>query len=134
MKLTLATALKLIEAVDARAASEDKWATVAVVDAGGHLVALHRADEATLNHTTVAIAKAYSAAIGNRSTEEAGGGPERAEFRAEMRNLDPKRTFLRGGFPIHLDGELAGGLGVSGPNGDFDVACGRAALAALERS
>ncbi|HEY8858642.1 MAG TPA: heme-binding protein [Gaiellales bacterium] len=35
-----------------------------------------------------------------------------------------------GGLPIVADGELLGGLGVSGGTGEQDEACARAALAA----
>ena len=35
-----------------------------------------------------------------------------------------------GGLPIFADGELVGGLGVSGGTGEQDEACARAAIAA----
>lgn len=134
MKVQLGTALQLIQAAQQLATARGEWATVVVVDDGGHLVALHRADQATLSHTNVAISKAYSAAISGKSTEEASGGPERAEMRAELRQLNPGRTFLRGGFPIYLEGVLAGGLGVAGSSGDLDVACGKGALETLSQA
>ena len=36
-----------------------------------------------------------------------------------------------GGFPIVVDGEVIGGVGLSGGNGEQDIACGLAALEAL---
>jgi uncharacterized protein GlcG (DUF336 family) len=37
-----------------------------------------------------------------------------------------------GGFPIVVDGEVIGGVGLSGGNGEQDTACGLAALQALQ--
>ena len=37
-----------------------------------------------------------------------------------------------GGFPIVVDGEVIGGIGLSGGNGEQDTACGIAALQALQ--
>ena len=37
-----------------------------------------------------------------------------------------------GGFPIVVDGEVVGGVGLSGGNGEQDTACGVAALKALQ--
>jgi len=36
-----------------------------------------------------------------------------------------------GGFPIVVDGEVIGGIGLSGGNGEQDTACGIAALQEL---
>ncbi len=38
-----------------------------------------------------------------------------------------------GGFPIVVDDEVIGGIGLSGGNGEQDTACGVAALEALQR-
>jgi uncharacterized protein GlcG (DUF336 family) len=37
-----------------------------------------------------------------------------------------------GGFPVVVDGEVVGGVGLSGGNGEQDTACGLAALQALQ--
>ena len=38
-----------------------------------------------------------------------------------------------GGFPIEVDGDVVGGIGISGGNGEQDTAVGLAALDAWER-
>ena len=38
-----------------------------------------------------------------------------------------------GGFPIEVDGEVVGGIGVSGGNGEQDTLVGTAALEAFQR-
>jgi uncharacterized protein GlcG (DUF336 family) len=42
-----------------------------------------------------------------------------------------KFAIFVGGFPIVVDGEVVGGVGVSGGNGEQDTAVGTAALQAL---
>ncbi|MCB1894065.1 MAG: heme-binding protein, partial [Rhodocyclaceae bacterium] len=43
----------------------------------------------------------------------------------------PRIVVFGGGLPIRIDGQLVGGVGVSGASESQDEACARAALAAL---
>ncbi|KEF37016.1 uncharacterized protein, possibly involved in utilization of glycolate and propanediol [Schinkia azotoformans MEV2011] len=48
--------------------------------------------------------------------------------------LPGKFAIFVGGFPIVANGEVVGGIGVSGGNGEQDTAVGTAALQALQES
>lgn len=109
---------------------------VAVVDPGGHLLALVRMDGAPWVATTVAQGKAWTAA--------AYGAPSAAQ-RAKMESLPNFSTALStmtggsftpqtGGVPVYRDGELLGAVGASGGTGEQDEAVCTAALAAVGAS
>ena len=47
-------------------------------------------------------------------------------------SFDGKFAIFVGGFPIVVDDEVVGGIGLSGGNGEQDTQCGLAALEALQ--
>jgi glc operon protein GlcG len=85
--------------------------TIAVVDAGGHLLALERLDGTFPASADIAIAKARAAAMFRKPTkaleDTVNGG------RTAMVTL-PDFTLLQGGEPIVADGQVVGAVGVSG--------------------
>jgi len=46
--------------------------------------------------------------------------------------VDRRYVFAGGGIPIVIDGEMVGGVGVSGGTADEDQQCAEAALASLK--
>ena len=98
---------------------------IAIVDAGGNLVAFNRMDGAWLGSVDISIKKAKTAAYFNMASSDIGklsqpGGP--------LYNIEHSNGGLitfPGGLPIHgKDGVLIGGIGVSGSSveNDFKVA------------
>ena len=98
---------------------------IAIVDAGGNLVAFNRMDGAWLGSVDISIKKAKTAAYFNMASSDIGklsqpGGP--------LYNIEHSNGGLitfPGGLPIHdNDGVLIGGIGVSGSTveNDFQVA------------
>ncbi|CAB3389448.1 GlcG/HbpS family heme-binding protein [Kyrpidia spormannii] len=135
-QLELAEARVLIEAATARAKEIGVPETVAVVDDGGHLIALERMDGARITGPEIAIAKAFTAAGHRRSTHlfnTPPNGPALPNNEAYGIQLmfPGKFAVFVGGFPIVVDGQVVGGLGVSGGNGEQDTQVGAAALAGL---
>jgi uncharacterized protein GlcG (DUF336 family) len=126
----LERALELISAGEQAAASDGLALAFAVVDAGGHLVALHRMDGAPWIAPEVAIGKAWTAA--------AYGAPSAAQGE-KMRDLHAFSAAISaatggrftpqiGGLPI-MDGEsVVGAMGASGGTGQQDEDAVRAAL------
>jgi uncharacterized protein GlcG (DUF336 family)/uncharacterized cupin superfamily protein len=109
--LTFDGARVCAEAAGAVAAERGVAPVVAVVDAGGELVYLHRPDAAQVASVGVATDKARTAAIYRRPSkdfeEQASNG------RASALHL-ARAVPLQGGVPIVSDGEVVGAIGVSG--------------------
>lgn len=110
--LTLDGARRVI----ARAQAEAKklgapGGVVAVVDAGGNLIALERLDATFAAGANISIGKARTAVLFKRPTKAFEDIIKNG--RTSMVALDDF-TPLQGGIPIVVDGEVVGGVGVSG--------------------
>lgn len=94
-------------------------------------------DEARITGPQIAWNKAFTAAGHKRSTHlftKAPNGPALPGNEAFGIQLSFEGRFAAfvGGFPIVVDGEVIGGVGLSGGNGEQDTQCGLAALEALQ--
>ena len=131
-QITLAAALRLVEAAVAHGASSGIPVAVAVTDAAGHVVASARMDDAPLGALQLAADKAYTSALWQmpsgdlRESSQPGGDDWGLTSTAGGRMV-----VYAGGLPIFADGILAGALGVSGGTGTQDGACAKAALGAV---
>lgn len=110
-------------------------ATVAIVDAGGHLVRLERMDGGRFHTVHSSLTKAVCAASNRRPTTTRGAqGQELDTLHAVGLSLaaGPDRwTAMEGGYPIMLGDECAGGIGVSGGDWEQDQRIAEAAIAAV---
>lgn len=137
LKLELEEAKIMIEAAKKKSEEVNVFETIAICDDGGNLLALERMNGARITGPEIAIAKAYTAAGHKRSThlfnKEPNGPalPGNEAFGIQMM-LPGKFAIFVGGFPIVVNGEVVGGIGVSGGNGEQDTAVGTAALQALQ--
>jgi uncharacterized protein GlcG (DUF336 family) len=131
-QIDLESALRLLEEVRAEAARQGLLVAVAVADRGGNAVASARMDGAALGAMTLAVDKAYTAVLWEVPTGEfmASTQPGGADWGFNT-TTGGRVVVYAGGLPIFADGELVGGLGVSGGTGEQDEACARAALTAL---
>jgi uncharacterized protein GlcG (DUF336 family) len=121
-KLTLAEAEAILAGTLDRGELQGTALSVAIVDAGGHLIAAKRADGARALTPSIAIAKAYSAAIMERPTnmlqEWAQDNPG---FFAQLSQMAGHPIVAaEGGVTVKRDGEVLGGLGVSGGTPEQD--------------
>ena len=128
----LERAVELIRAGERAAGAEGLALAFAVVDAGGHLVALHRMDGAPWIAPEVALGKAWTAAA--YGAPSAAQGEKMADLHAFSAAISAatggRYTPQIGGLPI-LDGDqVIGAMGASGGTGQQDEAAVRAALAA----
>ena len=134
-RLTLAGARKMMATAMAEAEAADIPIAVAIVDAGGHLILLERMDGGRFHTVHSSTTKAICAASNKRPTSAKG---------AQGQSLDtvhalglalaagPQRwTAMEGGYPIIVDGECIGGIGVSGGTWEFDDTLARLALEAI---
>src|SRR3982750_1821253 len=128
--MTLDLARRLIEAAEVEAREQGLALAFAVVDAGGHVVALARMDDADWITPEVALGKAWTAAA-FRAPSDAQG--QKAKDLVAFAGAISAATHGRytpqiGGLPIELDGEPAGAMGASGATGQEDEAVVRAAI------
>jgi glc operon protein GlcG len=112
--LTLDGAKRVIAAAQADARSRNApGAVIAVVDEGGNLMALERLDGTFAAGATISVGKARTAVLFKKPTKV---------FEDIIRNgrtpmvalPDSLFTPLQGGVPIIVDGQVVGGVGVSG--------------------
>lgn len=110
-------------------AQQQGWAVaIAVVDDGGHPLALERLDGCAPIGAYIATEKARSAAIGRRETkgyEDMVNGGRTAFVSA------PLITALEGGVPVLVEGQVIGAVGVSGVKAEQDAQVAKAGIAAL---
>jgi uncharacterized protein GlcG (DUF336 family) len=138
LKLELEEAKLMIEAAKKKSEEINVFETIAIVDDGGNLIALERMNGARITGPEIAIAKAYTASGHKRSThlfnkEPNGPALPGNEAFGIQQMLPGKFAIFVGGFPIVVNGEVIGGVGVSGGNGEQDIAVGTAALEALQK-
>lgn len=112
--LTLDGAKRVIEAAKAEAKRLNApGGVIAVVDDGGHLMALERLDNTFAAGAQISIGKARTAALFKRPTKVFEDIIKNG--RTAMTALpDSFFTPLQGGIPITVGGQIVGGVGVSG--------------------
>ena len=136
LKLETAEARAMVQAALAKAAALGVPQTCCVTDAAGFPVVLERMDGARVTGPQIAWNKAFTAAGHKRATHlfnTPPGGPALPgnEAFGIQWSFEGRFAVFVGGFPVVVDGEVVGGIGLSGGNGEQDTACGVAALAAL---
>ena len=130
--LTFAGARICAEAAAAVAASRGVAPVIAVVDAAGELLYLHRPDAAQVASVGVATDKARTAAIYRRPSKDF--EEQAANGRASALHL-ARAVPLQGGIPIVSAGEVVGAIGVSGASSaDEDQELALHGAAALDSS
>jgi uncharacterized protein GlcG (DUF336 family) len=122
----------MLSAAEAKAATFGIPYCIAVVDAGGHLVAFLRQDGALIGSVDLAIDKAATARIFDKRTAELAtlaqsGAPL---FGIQESNAG-KVVIFGGGIPAVLNGTIVGAVGASAGTIEQDIAVAEAALAAL---
>ncbi len=130
--VTLATAQRLLEAVQAKATELAAPVGIAIVDEGGVLKAFHRMD-GVVSPAPVDIAprKAHSAAAFRIPTHQL--AENNLNNPARMASLPslPSVVLLAGGYPMSDGDIVVGGVGVSGGSLEVDMQIAEAGLAAL---
>jgi glc operon protein GlcG len=137
-RLTNAGAKKMIEAATAKAAERGAAVTVAVVDAGGHLILLERMEGGKFHTVYSATTKAACAASTRRVTTSQGavGQPlDTAHALGLALAAGAERwTAMEGGCPVLVNGECLGGVGVAGADWKTDEMLAQDAVTAIGAS
>ena len=134
-RLTNAGAKKMMATAIAKAEEAGIAISVAIADAGGHLILLERMDGGRFHTVHSCTTKAVCAASNRRPTSSQGAQAQPLDT-AHAIGLalaaGPERwTAMEGGCPIIVDGECIGGIGVSGGDWAFDERVARAAVESI---
>ena len=127
LKLTIDGAMKLLEAAMAKAREMKVPECIAVVDAGGHLLAFARMDGAFALSIDTALVKAMTAASYGIPTGDIAAG---VDIKLAIATQG-KRVNLPGGLPVIVDGHVVGAIGVGSGTGEQDREVAAAALGAI---
>ena len=131
--ISLAEAKEVIAAAQAKAEEQGTLMNIAVVDSGANLVAFVRMDGSFLGSIDISIAKARTSRLFNMPTGTLGtlsqpGGPL---YNIELSN-DSGLISFAGGVPLKdKDGNIVGGIGVSGDTVENDLEVAEAGAAVL---
>ena len=107
--------------------------SVAVLDAGGHLIAFQRQDGASMLRPQIACGKAAGAlALGVSSRKIGDMAAERPTFVASLGPISPHGIIPAAGgvIVVGADGRPIGAVGVTGDTSDNDEICALAGIAA----
>ncbi|WP_439496030.1 GlcG/HbpS family heme-binding protein [Bosea sp. (in: a-proteobacteria)] len=108
--------------------------TVCIADATGTPLVVLRDDGARMTSLEMACNKAWTTVAHQRATQELAAviQPGQPGFGANTQ-LGGRLSALPGGYPVLIEGDVAGGIGVSGGDAVTDIAAAEAGLATLGR-
>jgi uncharacterized protein GlcG (DUF336 family) len=135
MTLTLEDARRAIAAGERKAVELKVPYNIAVVDAGGGLVAHARMDGAWLGSVDIAIDKAWTATAFDMPTEALARLAQSGQQGFGINTTNRCRVVIfGGGIPVKANGTVIGGVGASGGSVEQDVLVARAAFDGLNLS
>jgi len=128
--ITLDDAKRIIAAAEQKATELSQPQNIAVVDAGGNLIAHVRMNGAWIGSIDISMKKAFTSRAFDISTKELAklAQPGQPFFGIQASNDGRVMTFA-GGIPLKRDGQIVGAIGVSGGSGEQDQAVAEAGAA-----
>ena len=128
-KLTLKAAMLMGQRALEKCEEIGKSFVFTVVDAGGNILYTQRMEDAFFTSVGIATDKAFTAAAVKKGTHILTDivKPEKDLFGLNLTNNGRIITF-GGGLPILVDGEVIGGVGVSGGSVDEDISVAEYAI------
>lgn len=128
--LTTTEVSRILAAARTEALAHGWPVAIAIVDDGGHPLALERLDNCAPVSAYIAIEKARTAALGRRESkayEDMINGGRTAFLSAPVLS-----GTLEGGVPVVVDGHVVGAVGVSGVKAPEDAQVAKAGVAAAQ--
>lgn len=130
--VSLDDARRILAAGEAKARAIGQPMNLAVVDAGGNLVAHIRMDGAWIGSIDISINKAFTARAFDLSTKSLGEDAQPGkQFYGIHASNGGRIMIFAGGIPLQRDEQIVGAIGVSGGSGEQDQAVAEAAVAAF---
>ncbi len=135
MSIDLAQARKIIAAAEKKASQIKQPMNIAVVDAGGNLVAHVRMDDAWIGSIDISINKAFTSRAFDITTKDLGDNSQPGQqFFGIHASNDGRIMIFAGGIPLKKDGKVVGAIGVSGGSGEQDHSVAEAGVAAFNKA
>jgi len=130
--ITLADARRIIEAAERKAEQLGQPMNIAVVDAGGNLIAHVRMDGAWIGSVDIAINKAWTARAFDIQTKALAELSQSGDQFFGIHASNKGRVMIfAGGIPLKRGSEIVGAVGVSGGLGKQDQAVAEAGAEAF---
>lgn len=119
----------LIEGAAAKARELGIPMCIAVTDESGHLIKFERMNGGKISSISIAIDKAATGAIARNGTHVYNQlcVPGSPTFGIHITN-GGHFSIIGGGLPVHVEGEIVGGVGVSSGTAEQDRVCAEAAI------
>ena len=131
--ITLAQARTAIAAAERKAEAIGQPMNIAVVDAGGNLVAHVRMDRAWIGSVDISINKAWTSRAFDISTKDLAEHSQSGnQFFGIHASNHGRVMIFAGGIPLKHGGEVVGAIGVSGGSGKQDHAVAEAGAEAFQ--
>ncbi len=130
--ITLNDARKVISAASKKAQELKHPMNIAVVDAGGNLLAFERMDGAWLGSIDISMKKAWTSRAFDITTRDlASVSQPGTDFFGIHVSNGGKVMIFAGGIPLKRGNEVVGAIGVSGGSGEQDHAVAEAGAKAI---
>ena len=129
--VTLAEAVRILDAAIAKAQELDIKITASVVDSGTNLVAAHKMDGTLILAIEGSRGKAVASVIFGQPSGELEARAERPVMRALSIQMNGRFIMSQGAVPIIRDGAVVGACGVGGGTSEEDEQCARAGIEAI---
>lgn len=104
----------------------------AIYDENGLPRVYRRYGEALVLSITLVPGKAYTAAITQCTTKDVAAVSAEGQALMAIQTNDPRITLVAGGYPLFVNGKIAGGIGVGGGTEDQDCAIAEYVVSVFE--
>ena len=131
--LSLEEAELMLDAAQKKAEEMGVPEELCVADSAGYAIALRRLNGGKVTSVQIAMNKAFTAAGHRKPTHHYKNALPGEEAFGIFTQHEGRFTVFVGGFPVVVDGQVVGGIAASGGNGEQDIACCEAGIAALMR-
>ncbi len=130
--ISLSDARRIIAAAEKKAEEIGQPMNIAVVDAGGNLVAHARMDKAWIGSVDISINKAWTSRAFDISTKDLGEHSQSGgQFFGIHASNHGRVMIFAGGIPLKQGDQVVGAVGVSGGSGKQDHAVAEAGVEAF---
>jgi uncharacterized protein GlcG (DUF336 family) len=129
--LSLEEAELMLDAAQKQAEEMGVPEVLCVADSAGYPIALRRLNGGKVTSVQIAMNKAFTAAGHRKPTHHYKNALPGEEAFGIFTQHEGRFTVFVGGFPVVVDGQVVGSIAASGGNGEQDIACCEAGIAAL---